>query len=342
MIIQFTVAVRTYNGATRLPAILERLQQQTGIEEIAWEVLVVDNNSQDDTAAVIAAHANQWRSNSQLRYVFEPRQGAAYARDCAVAEATSDLIGFLDDDNLPEKDWVAEAFQFGSEHPEIGAFGGNIFPLLDETPPDYFGQVSYLLAVDDRGSTAYQYPRSFNRIVPIGPGLVIRKQAWQECVPVRRCLRGRNINQRFAAGSAEDIESISYIHTSKWEVWHNPALKVWHHIPARRWEREYLLKIAIGSGLGRHACFVGELQPGLRPFARLLAMVFVVVRSYRLALYYLRHRHEFETDLARACHFNELLGKVLSPFLTPRPIAYERVAPAPAQPETSLSVERLV
>jgi len=213
--------------------------------------------------------------------------------------------------------------QFGADHPEIGAYGGNIHPYLEDTPPDYFGQVSYLLAVDDRGSTAYQYPRSFHRIVPIGPGLVIRKQAWKECVPQHRRLRGRNINARFGKGSAEDIEAVSYIHTSHWQVWHNPDLEVWHHIPAQRWEREYLLKIAVGSGLGNYACFVGQLQPWLRPFAPLLAMVFVVVRSYRLAVFYLRYRRKMQTDIAAACHFNELLGKIMSPFLTPRPTAHQ-------------------
>ncbi len=338
MTIQFTVAVRTYNGATRLPILFERLQQQINTEDIFWEVLVVDNNSQDETAEIVATYASKWRSNSRIRYVFEPKQGCAYARDCAMAEATSDLVGFLDDDNLPEENWVAEAFRFGSEHPEVGAFGGNIFPLLDETPPPYFEQVSYLLAVDDRGSTAYQYPRSFHRIVPVNPGSVIRKQAWQECVPAQRYLRGRDINRRFASGSAEDIEVMSYIHTSHWEVWHNPALRVWHHIPARRWERDYLLKVAIGSGLASYACFVGELQPHLRPFSRLLAMVFVVVRSYRLVLYYLQHRRDLKTNLAKACHFNSMLGKILSPFLTPRPIAYQRVSASQSAPKNLLSV----
>ena len=343
MVIQFTVVVRTYNGATRLPAILERLQQQVRTEEIAWEVLVVDNNSQDETALVIADHADRWRSNSQIRYVFEPKQGAAYARDCGIAQAAAELVGFLDDDNLPEEDWVAEAFRFGSEHPEIGAYGGNIFPLLDETPPPYFEKIRYLLAVSDRGNAAYQYPRSFPRDVPLGPGLVVRKQAWQECVPSQRRLRGRNINHKFAVGSAEDIEATSYIHTSHWQVWHNPALKVWHHIPARRWEPKYLLKIAVGSGLGHYPCFVGKLQPWLRPFARPLSMGLVVMRSYQLVMYYLINRDTIKTDMATACHFNAQIGKILSPFLTPRPIAYSQVAESPIfQTCTSLAEEHIV
>lgn len=332
---QFTVAIRTYNGAERLPAVLEKLQQQTGTENIDWEVLIVDNNSQDATAAVVARYAKEWQSNSRICYVFEPRQGAAYARDRAMQEATSDLVGFLDDDNLPEVDWVAKAFRFGSEHPEIGAYGGNIFPLLDETPPDYFEHICHLLAVYDYGPTAYRYRRKWPCSVPSGPGLVIRKQAWDDCVPTRRRLWGRSVNRKLAAGTAEDTEAMIYIHSSSWEIWHNPDLKVWHHIPSRRWEREYVLELAIGNGLGNYACFVAQLPLGLRPFAPLLATVFLVIRCYRLAVYYLRYHREMQTDIVIAIRFNELLGKILSPFLTPQPSAYQEVPPTPPAPQAA-------
>ena len=339
---QFTVAIRTYNGAERLPAVLEKLQQQTGTENIEWEVLVVDNNSQDATAAVVAGYAKKWRSNSRIRYVFEPRQGAAYARDRVMREATSDLVGFLDDDNLPEADWVNESFRFGFEHPEIGAYGGNIFPLVDETPPDYFEHISYLLAVYDHGDMVYRYAQGRPCSVPSGPGLVIRKQAWDDYVPTRRRLWGRSINRKFAAGTAEDTEVMIYIHSSSWEVWHNPALKVWHHIPAKRWERDYLLRLALGNGLANYACFVAKLSPGLRPFAPLPATLFLGVRCCRLAAYYLRYHRKMRTDIVVAIRFNELLGKILSPFLTPQPSAYQEVPPTlPAPQAVAVLLKRL-
>ncbi|MGB5969814.1 MAG: glycosyltransferase, partial [Spirulinaceae cyanobacterium] len=49
MSVDFTVAIPTYNGATRLPQVLDKLKLQTGIEQLNWEILVVDNNSSDST-----------------------------------------------------------------------------------------------------------------------------------------------------------------------------------------------------------------------------------------------------------------------------------------------------
>lgn len=54
--VDFTVAIPTYNGAQRLPDVLEALKLQTGTESFIWEVLVVDNNSQDTTAEVVKAY----------------------------------------------------------------------------------------------------------------------------------------------------------------------------------------------------------------------------------------------------------------------------------------------
>ncbi len=101
MAVDLTVAICTFNGEKRLPAVLDRLLGQTDTAGMTWEVLVVDNNSQDGTAQVVADYAARWRTDSRLRYVFEPTQGTAYARNRAIAEAHShDLVAFADDDYL--------------------------------------------------------------------------------------------------------------------------------------------------------------------------------------------------------------------------------------------------
>ncbi|MDE5098657.1 MAG: glycosyltransferase, partial [Trichodesmium sp. St16_bin4-tuft] len=51
--IDFTIAIPTYNGAEKLPLVLEKLNSQINTEKLSWEVIVVDNNSQDNTEQVI-------------------------------------------------------------------------------------------------------------------------------------------------------------------------------------------------------------------------------------------------------------------------------------------------
>ncbi|MEM8602675.1 MAG: glycosyltransferase, partial [Cyanobacteria bacterium P01_H01_bin.121] len=128
----FSVIIATYNGASRLPEVLECLRRQVISESVIWEVIVVDNNSIDRTKNIVSSYISGWRADSQLRYAFEPQQGAAYARYLGVKVAkTSSLMGFLDDDNLPAENWVEQAVKFGKDDPQIGAYGGIIHAKLD-------------------------------------------------------------------------------------------------------------------------------------------------------------------------------------------------------------------
>lgn len=338
MPINFTVAVRTYNAEKRLPAVLDRLLAQANPDGLHWEVLIVDNNSTDRTAAVVAEYAPRWRQDSQLRYLSEPRQGGGYGRELAMREAASEaLVGFLDDDNLPEETWLTTAYRFGQAHPRAGAYGGNIYPQLDIPFPDNFHQIKFLLAVSDSGAASFCYPRTFvSRRSPVNPGCVIRKQAWLEAVPQRRRLWGRDEAWKFMATCAEDVEVLHYIINSHWEVWHNGDMKVWHHLPARRLQPEYLLKIARTSGLSAHALRLSKLHPWQQPCLTLLLPAFIVVGGLRVALFYLRYHRQLTTDIVKACLLQRQIGIFLSCFATPPARCY---ADGPSQPQPTQSIQ---
>lgn len=310
----FTVAICTYNGEHRLPEVLDALAQQQGTEDIAWEVLVVDNNSNDATPEILQ-HYN-WAScappNSRLRWVREPRQGTAYARQRAIDEAASEaLVGFLDDDNLPASNWVREAFVFGRDRPQVGAYGGIIHAKLDTEPPEYFHAIKLLLAVYNRGDKPFCYARHAKpRIVPAAPGSVVRKQAWQECVPERLLLRGRDERGQTYVGACEDLETLFYIQNSDWEIWHNPKMEVWHHLPPHRLERDYLLKIARTSGLSNHALRIARLGA----IAIISTPLYLLSDGFKLARYFYQHRHQLSENIPVACEFQSRIGRFLSPF----------------------------
>ncbi|MBD1837613.1 glycosyltransferase family 2 protein [Coleofasciculus sp. FACHB-64] len=312
----FTVAICTYNGAERLPEVLDQLLHQVGTEDIEWEVLVVDNNSNDDTAAVVARYATNWRQDSQLRYVFEAKQGATYARYRAVQEArSSDLIGFLDDDNLPADNWIAEAYRFGCDRPQVGAYGGIIHAKLDELPPPYFEQIKGYLTIYNRGATPFHYKRSDKpRRIPAAPGSVIRKQAWQDAVPPpeKLLIPGRD-EKTMAAG--EDAEIMFYIQNSKWEVWHNPKMEIWHHIPPYRLEQAYLLRLAHGYGLSNHLTRVTRFYRWQRPFLPFLIPFFTLRNSLKILIYYLKNKNSLPNNVVQACELQSQLGQLYSPFL---------------------------
>ncbi|WP_159784781.1 hormogonium polysaccharide biosynthesis glycosyltransferase HpsE [Sodalinema gerasimenkoae] len=318
----FTVAICTYNGEQRVPQVLDALARQQGTEEISWEVLVVDNNSGDRTAEVVQGYdwASRAPENSRLRWLLEPRQGTAYARRRAMEEAASeDWVGFLDDDNLPGETWVKEAFQFGCDReawgnrdrPKIGAYGGIIHAKLDAPPPDYFDAVKLRLAVYNRGDRPFCYARTAKpRIVPAAPGSVIRKQAWRECVPEKLLLQGRDEAGQTYVGACEDLETLFYIQNSDWQIWHNPKMEIWHHLPPSRLERDYLLKISRTAGLSNHALRIARLGGKVQ----VLMPLYLLSDGLKLGRYYLKNSGSFAQDVARACEFQERIGRLLSPF----------------------------
>ena len=246
-----TVAIRTYNRADALAALLDRLYQQVHIEDIRWEVLVVDNNSSDHTAEVVQNHQSNWPFTQPLRYVFEPTQGAAIARQRAFGEAHGQWVGFIDDDNLPAPDWVYQAHLFSLAHPQIGAYGGQIQLKANSKLPKNFHQIAVYLAIIERGKSEFCYNHRPSNVLPPGTNIVIAKQVWLESVPQDMRLLGPSGKNLSSKG--EDIELLSHIQKAGWEIWYAPSLQCSHKIPEWRLERSYLLSLAWGVGLGRHS-----------------------------------------------------------------------------------------
>lgn len=316
----FTVAICTYNGQNRIPEVLDALLDQKGTEQIKWEVIVIDNNSTDKTADVISEYISRWRSDATLRYVFEELQGLSYARIRAITESHSrELVGFLDDDNIPGQNWVAEAYSFGVNQPQIGAYGGNINVKLDDNPPPYFKKIKLYLTVYNRGNTAFCYHRSDKaRSVPAGAGCVFRKQAWKQVIPDdprKLLLVGRDLKHKILIGG-EDAEMLYYIQNTDWEIWHNPKMEIWHHIEKRRMEPDYLLNLARSYGLCQHRVRMARYYPWQWKFLTLFTPALMLREGVNLCKFYLKNKQKIQSDFGTACKFEEKLGQFYSPVLS--------------------------
>jgi len=102
--INISVIICTYNRSNSLADTLLCLTKQT-YESENWELIVVDNNSNDNTKEIISELSKQLPN---LTYKFEPQQGLSYARNLGINSAKGEIIAFTDDDVLPEKDWLVQ------------------------------------------------------------------------------------------------------------------------------------------------------------------------------------------------------------------------------------------
>ncbi|MBD2504744.1 hormogonium polysaccharide biosynthesis glycosyltransferase HpsE [Anabaena azotica] len=305
--LDFTVAICTYNGAARLPLVLDKLKEQIHTENFQWEIIVIDNNSTDNTSQIIFDYQANWPLSCSLNYFFEPKQGLAYARQCAVEKATGKLIGFLDDDNLPDANWVASAYDFGCKHPHAGAYGGRILANFEKNPPKDFKRISLFLALIDRGGNAHIYERS-KGVLPPAAGLVVRREVWLKNVPSKLFLVGR-VNKSMLA--SEDLEALVYIQNAGWEIWYNPNMLMYHQIPNWRLERQYLISLVRGIGLARHHIRMLRLQVWQRP---LFSIIYLINDIRRLLIHLWKYKGDIKNNLIASCEWEFLFSSLISPF----------------------------
>jgi glycosyltransferase involved in cell wall biosynthesis len=170
---QLSVVVSTYNRADRLPPALASLLCQTG--DIAYEVIVVDNNSSDGTSDVIAGIA---ASDSRVRHVFEPRQGLSHGRNAGIARARASIVAFTDDDVRVAPDWVAQIRKTFDEHRDVGYVGGRVLPHWLRTPPAWLTTAHWApLALQDYGDEEMVVGPD-RAICLVGASLAFRRQVF--------------------------------------------------------------------------------------------------------------------------------------------------------------------
>ncbi|MCP2730021.1 hormogonium polysaccharide biosynthesis glycosyltransferase HpsE, partial [Limnofasciculus baicalensis] len=303
----FTVAIPTYNGENRLPEVLDRLRNQVGTESIQWEIIVIDNNSTDNTAKVVRKYQSDWPSEYPLRYYFEPQQGAGFARKRAVDKSEGTLIGFLDDDNIPSPTWVAAAYAFGQDYPQVGAYGGQIHGDFEVPPPQELSPLLAFLAIVERGLEPFRYePR--RKLMPPGAGLVVRKEAYLTSVPGKTILTGR-IEGNTLTG--EDLEMLCYIQQGGWEIWYNPAMEMDHKIPHLRLKREYLIPFIRGIGLSRFVTRMLSVKQWQRPLAY---VAYTLNDVKKVILHVIKYKGKIKSNLLAECHTELFLSSLISPF----------------------------
>jgi glycosyltransferase involved in cell wall biosynthesis len=310
--VDFTVAICTYNGEQRLPEVLDKLRAQEETEELSWEILVIDNNSKDKTAEVVREYQSRRDRPYPVIYCFEPEQGLAFARRHAIREAKSDLIGFLDDDNLPDPSWVAEAYKFGLEHPSAGAYGGQIRGEFEVDPPEGFDRIARYFAILE-GNKTYcyneRYKNTRKKMYPPGAGIVIRKQAWLNSVPERQKIAGVAGNS--LATKCEDVEMLSYLLYGGWELWFNHQMIMYHKIPCSRLSRDYILRFFKGVGMSRYE----TRMIAYKPWQRIIMIPAYFVNDVRkIIVHFWKYRDRLDKDVIAAGEMEFLINVCLSCF----------------------------
>ncbi|MEO5960916.1 MAG: glycosyltransferase [Opitutaceae bacterium] len=246
--LKVTVAIPTYNRAAILRQTLAGIVAQH-FPRAHYEILVIDNNSTDDTRAVVAEFA---AAQPAPRYLHEPQQGLDHARNRAIAEARGEIILFGDDDILVAPDWIAQmaAPLLADAAHRIGAVGGEVIPVFPDGLPDWVREWHAPLAFrPDLGPLPARHS-------PMGANLAFPKRVFAQLGPFHTAL-DRAAGNYFSGG---DSEMIRRVRAAGLEVWFAPAAAVQHQMPASRTTFRYAARHAFDSARSRVIDRAG--QPG--------------------------------------------------------------------------------
>jgi glycosyltransferase involved in cell wall biosynthesis len=242
---RFSVVIPTYNRAGDLRETLSSLATLATSAE--WQLLVVDNNSSDDTRQVVLDAARTFPAD--LHYIFEPEQGRSAALNAGIRRATGDIVVTTDDDVRVEPDWLDRAAE-ALDSLDCDYVGGKVRPLWGAPQPDWIpnhgGRHWAVIALVDYGPDPIPFFTLAHR-VPIGVNMAFRRDAfdraglWDTRVGRKKgTLLGQEVREWMSRARAAGLRGC-----------YAPSMVVQHVIPAARLNKRYFRRWYYWNGISR-------------------------------------------------------------------------------------------
>jgi len=235
------IIIPTYNRAQSLARTLESLFRATSPPQLDVLVTVVDNNSNDETRALV----NHWQSQvpQRLNYCFERQQGRSAALNAGIRATHGSLVGFLDDDEEIDSAWYEVAYGALSDS-AVDFVGGPYVPRWSRTPPDWIPQdYPGVLGTIDAGNAVVPYDSNFPGIL-MGGNAILRRTVFEK-VGLYAVDLGR-VGKRLLAG--EDSDMYDRLLAAGCRGLYVPSLVIYHHIPAERMTKAYFRRWCFWRG----------------------------------------------------------------------------------------------
>jgi GT2 family glycosyltransferase len=246
---RFSIIVATYNRSASLSSLLISLSKLK-YDTKNFEVIVVDNNSNDETKMVFQSFSKQ-HLQLDIRYFFERRQGKSFAVNKVLDHVKYSHVILVDDDIILDSNFLAEYKVLFEKNPQASIIGGKIeaivkgqkrlrserFKHLSRTFPWLLGEVDFGKKIKE-----LVYPECV-----LGGNLAInishfKKPIFDESLGV--FFKGKYIY-------ADDFELCTRAMLNGLPVFYSPKPLVKNLIDPFRFNFRYLFKRHILSGLER-------------------------------------------------------------------------------------------
>ena len=229
-----TVILCTHNRNESLAKALASVAIQELPQNVEWEILVVDNNSKDQTAKVVEKFASQYPG--RFRYLFEPQPGKSFALNEGIEAAQGSILAFVDDDVAVEPTWLANLTTKLRTEDWVGAGGRIVSDWNSPIPrwlPCFDKQALGPLVAFDPSSESGPLLEP-----PFGTNMAFRKSVFEKYGGFRTDLGPRPGSEI----RSEDTEFGCRVLAAGERLRYEPSAVVYHAVPENRIRKEYFLK----------------------------------------------------------------------------------------------------
>ncbi len=235
---RWSIIVCTHNRASDLQRALPELDALDYASD-QFEVVVVDNASDDNTADVV--HRAQAETD-RLSYAREDRVGLSHARNRGISTARGEFIAFIDDDARPERDWLKELDKVFME-PRVACAGGMVRPSWRHSSgwPGWLHQrlIGFYSVIEYGEDRELHYPN-----YPVGTNIAFRRRIFDEVGGFNAAL-GRT-GDRLLSGEETDL--CLRIERAGYTVRYTPLAVVHHYVHGERLNKEWLIRRSYWQG----------------------------------------------------------------------------------------------
>lgn len=286
-----SVCICTYKRPNLLARLLKELGQQDTEALFTYSIVVADNDELRSGEAVVSAFAAT--STIPVTYCVEPQRSICLARNKAVANATGDLIAFIDDDEFPANRWLLNLLR-AADNDGVEGVLGPVKRHFDEQPPKWVIKGKF-----------YERPTH-----PTGFVIDWREGRTGNVLLKRRVFESGEppFSPKYHRGGDVDFFR-RMIEKGYVFIWCDEAV-VYEVVPPVRWTRTFMLKRALLRGT-----IDLKRQPSR---LRCIAKSILAVPAYAVALPFalvLGH-HRFMNLLVKLC---DHLGKLMA-FVGIKPV----------------------
>ncbi len=240
-----SVIICTYNRDKYIYNVLKSIAENDLPYE-NYEIILVNNNCTDNTAAECQRFVTDYQQVNYREFV-ETNQGLSHARNRGIKESLGDVLVYVDDDALINKEYLSTYFQFFEKNKNAFAAGGPIIPKYETEEPKWMSHYVKCLL------TGYKYKG--DKVVeftggdyPGGGNAAYRKEVF-ETVGLYNVDLGRKGNSLVGA---EEKDIFDKMKQQDMKFYYLPTAILYHIIPEQKLSKDYFQRLTYSIGVSEY------------------------------------------------------------------------------------------